>query len=160
MGIDIYARWAGQTDTEQDCQRREAGSSQSGKVGYLHDASQREQYPSRYLLREAFGFVFSAPIPAKVLRERLEQTLFLVEERTRNDSYFVSEAEIARAKENYRAFVEFCDTVEKRTGQSVTIVAPWRRPTQGPAVTAAIVRMPRLPTPDLRSIPPGMPPQG
>jgi len=125
LGIDIVARWDEQTDAEQERQRRGVGSSQAGQVGRLHETLYREHYPTRYLLREAFGFAFSAPIPAKVLRERLEHTLFLAEERVRNDNFFPTEADIERAQRNYRAFVEFCETVEKRTGQPVRIFASW-----------------------------------
>jgi hypothetical protein len=72
MGIDIYARWKGQTDAETQTQMT-GFSVVHGHVGYLREAYHGEPYATKYLLREAFEHPAArSHIPASVLRQRLE----------------------------------------------------------------------------------------
>lgn len=54
MGIDIYARWRGQTDAERQAQEEAWLSTTSGHVGYLREAYHGEPYATRHLCKEAF----------------------------------------------------------------------------------------------------------
>lgn len=71
MGIDIYLKWDGMT--EEDQQRQFTGmSTTSGEVGYLREAYHGGPYATKILVREAFeADNAEAEIPAAVLRERL-----------------------------------------------------------------------------------------
>ena len=53
MGIDIYARWKGQTEAEEQAQNT-GFSAVHGHVGYLREAYHGEPYATRYLAAEAF----------------------------------------------------------------------------------------------------------
>ena len=70
MGIDIYARWPGQTEAETDAQGT-GYSIAHGHIGYLREAYHGEPYATRVLVPEAFDRVAhpsGAPIPAATLR--------------------------------------------------------------------------------------------
>ena len=106
MGIDIYARWRGQTEEEQDAQIT-GFSVVHGHAGYLREAYHGEPYATRSLVAEAFENG-EAAIPAALLRERLPQTLALAEERTRTLYGETDEQEIAHVKQSFTAFVALC----------------------------------------------------
>ena len=71
MGIDIYLKWEGMT--EEDQQKQYTGMSTiSGEVGYLREAYRGGPYATKILCREAFETDnCEAQIPAETLRERL-----------------------------------------------------------------------------------------
>lgn len=71
MGIDVYLKWDGMT--EEDQQRQFTGmSTTSGEVGYLREAYHGGPYATKILVREAFeADNCEADIPAEILRERL-----------------------------------------------------------------------------------------
>jgi hypothetical protein len=125
MGIDIYARWDGQTKEEEQAQIT-GFSVVSGHVGYLREAYHGEPYATKFLLREAFeSKPPAARIPAEVLEERLPRTLELVEERERTIYEETDEAAIERVKQSYRDFVALCAEKEKETGWPTLIHASY-----------------------------------
>ena len=70
MGIDIYAKWRGQTEAEEKAQLT-GYATDAGNVGYLREAYHGSPYVTKYFLKEAFGVKDDVKIPAKVLIERL-----------------------------------------------------------------------------------------
>lgn len=77
MGIDIYARWKGQTKRERKAQIT-GWSAAHGHVGYLREAYHGGPYVTRFLVREAFEAKDAeAEIPAATLRQRLPQAVLL-----------------------------------------------------------------------------------
>ena len=75
MGIDIYAKWAGQSEQEKEAQIT-GFSTVHGHVGYLREAYHGEPYATRVLVPEAFDAPeCEAAISAATLRERLPETL-------------------------------------------------------------------------------------
>jgi hypothetical protein len=72
MGIDIYAKWAGQTEAEEEAQYT-GFDTRAGHVGYLREAYHGSPYATRALLPEAFAAQDEdgTPIPAATLRARL-----------------------------------------------------------------------------------------
>lgn len=123
MGIDIYARWKGQTQDEHSKQESVWLSTRAGSRGYLREAYHGGPYATRFLCAEAFE-KGQAEIPASVLRERLPQTLVLAEERART-LYKASDNQIEKAKQSFRDFVSLCEEKERETGEPVTIVADY-----------------------------------
>lgn len=121
MGIDIYARWRGQTDAEREAQAKAWLSTTGGEFGYLREAYHGEPYATRHLCREAFECE-SAFIPSAVLHERLPETLRLAEERERT-IYKSDERSIEEVKQSFRSFVGLCALKERETGAQVLIVA-------------------------------------
>ena len=121
MGIDIYARWKGQSEEERDKQASVWLSSEAGANGYLREAYHGEPYATMFLCSEAFS-PEGAQIPSGVLRERLPHALALVEERCRK-LYHASEAEIEGVKQSFRGFVSLCERKEKETGEPVLVTA-------------------------------------
>jgi hypothetical protein len=121
MGIDIYARWKGQTDEEIKAQIT-GFSVVHGHVGYLREAYHGEPYATKYLLQEAFERPDRCQIPASVLRERLPHTLELVEKRVRVHGP-AEAAVLARVKQSFVDFVELCEAKERATGEPVLIIA-------------------------------------
>jgi len=121
MGIDIYARWRGQSEDA----KREQGSAWlttgAGGIGYLREAYHGEPYATKYLCAEAFE-TGSAHIKAAVMRERLPQTLALVEERERK-IYENTDEGIEDVKQSFREFVALCEEKEKETGEPVLVIA-------------------------------------
>jgi hypothetical protein len=122
MGIDIYARWDGQSADEIRVQAEAWQDAFRGSVGYLREAYHGEPYATRHLVAEAFSEPYEAPIPAATLRERLPRTLALVEERFRT-IYESRPAEIAKAKQSFRDFVSLCERTERETGKPARIHA-------------------------------------
>jgi len=127
MGIDIYTRWKGQTDTEIEAQFV-GFSVVHGRVGYLREAYHGEPYATKYLVREAFEHPANqCRIPASVLRERLPEALVLVEERERT-VYGETDAEaIAEVQQSFVDFVELCEAKERATGEPVLVIASFYR---------------------------------
>jgi hypothetical protein len=72
MGIDIYLKWAGQT--EEDEKKQFCGcATDAGDIGYLREAYHGGPYATKLLVREAFeAGTCQAEIPAAVMRERLK----------------------------------------------------------------------------------------
>src|SRR5437868_11669091 len=84
MGIDIYAKWKGMTEVEENAQYGGGFCIVHGRFGYLREAYHGEQYATKFLCREAFeSETGQAGIPAAVLRERLPEALKLARERER-----------------------------------------------------------------------------
>jgi hypothetical protein len=125
MGIDIYARWEGQRPKEVARQLEVWPSPYEGRAGYLREAYHGEPYATRYLVAEAFEVRSGTPIPARVLRERLPETLRLAELREREVYEVTSKTEIERTLQSYRDFVDLCERVESTTGEPVLIIASW-----------------------------------
>ena len=123
MGIDIYMRWKGQTDEEIEAQF--VGFSVVHEhVGYLREAYHGAPYATKYLVREAFKHpAHRSAIPAAVLRERLPQTLTLVEERERTVYGNTDAAAIAEVKQSFVDFGELCEAKERATGEPALILA-------------------------------------
>ena len=125
MGIDIYAKWRGQTESEREEQLSVPFSTIVGRFGYLREAYHGEPYATNYLCAEAFNSeTYEARIPAATLRERLEKTLHLAAERERK-LYQSSDEDIADVLQSYREFVALCERKERETGEPVRIVASY-----------------------------------
>jgi hypothetical protein len=125
MGIDIYARWQGMRDQERNAQYT-GFSILDGHVGYLREAYHGEPYATRYLCQEAFAADDgTAPIPAAVLRERLPETLTLVEQRERDVYQTRNQADIREVQQSFVEFVELCERKERETGEPCTIIASY-----------------------------------
>ncbi len=123
MGIDIYARWKGQTKKEVNAQLT-GFSVVHGHVGYVREAYHGEPYATRYLVKEAFEHpTGKVRIPAAVLRERLPHTLEIARERERTLYKETDEREIQQVLQSFIDFVELCERKEKETGEAVTIIA-------------------------------------
>ncbi|PIR50290.1 hypothetical protein COU79_00190 [Candidatus Peregrinibacteria bacterium CG10_big_fil_rev_8_21_14_0_10_54_7] len=126
MGIDIYARWEGQTKEEEEAQYI-LFSAVHGHVGYLREAYHGEPYATRHLMAEVFKSAEGkAKIPAKVLRKRLPETIRLAKKRQRvvyehkgsiNDDHPVIKS--------FTDFVDLCERKERETGKPVTILASY-----------------------------------
>jgi hypothetical protein len=124
MGIDIYAKWAGQTEEERQAQAT-GFSTEHGHVGYLREAYHGSPYATRKLLPEAFAADNAeAAISAQTLRERLPDVLKTVEERE-TKLYKATKEEVARAQKSFTDFVELCERKERETGQPVTVYASY-----------------------------------
>jgi len=126
MGIDIYARWKGQTKEEANAQIT-GFSVLHGHTGYLREAYHGSPYATKYLVREAFSDEPDAviKIPASVLRERLPRTLELVREREQKLYWETDEKEIQAVIKSFTDFVDLCERKEKETGEPVAIIASW-----------------------------------
>jgi hypothetical protein len=103
MGIDIYARYHGQSAEERASQVTEFLSATAGKVGYLREAYHGEPYATRYLVHEAF-ITGQADIPAVTLRGRLPEALRLTEIRERQIYHETDPKEIEAVLDSFRAF--------------------------------------------------------
>lgn len=125
MGIDIYMKWSGQSESERMSQMT-GFSVVSGNLGYLREAYHGEPYATRLLVPEAFAADdCQAKIPAKTLRERLPAVIeaAVTREMTVYKTPFVTETHPTVA-----AFVEFvrlAEEKEKETGEPVTIYASY-----------------------------------
>ena len=123
MGIDIYARWKGQTEAEERAQQT-GFSPVHGHVGYLREAYHGEPYATQSLVPEAFESPeHRAEIPAAVLRERLQHTLALVavREQTVYDEH--DPEAIHEIQQSFMDFVALCERKEQETGKPITIIA-------------------------------------
>jgi hypothetical protein len=125
MGIDIYATWPEQTFEEQEAQSKAWLSDGGGSIGYLREAYHGEPYPSRHLVAEAFDSPDGVTIAIETLRKRLPETLKLAEERERTVYNETDEAAVKRVVKQYSDFVDFCEKVERSTGQPPDIIASW-----------------------------------
>lgn len=124
MGIDIYALWKGQTQSQK--KKQITGFSVThGDVGYLREAYRGEPYATLHLCREAFGWKNEVKIPAKTLRERLPKALEMVEERERTVYKQTNKKEIDKIKKSFVEFVKLCERKEKQTGEPCTILASY-----------------------------------
>ena len=73
MGIDIYLRWDGMTDEDQQQQVSGFFETTVGGHGYLRESYHGGPYATHILFREAFeSETYEAEIPAAVLRERMD----------------------------------------------------------------------------------------
>jgi hypothetical protein len=124
MGIDIYARWQGQTPEEDQAQIEAWLTGGNGHIGYLREAYNGGPYATRYLVSEAFENENGAAIPAATLRSRLPETLRLAEVRERT-VYHASDEETKEVLQSYIDFVELCERIEKQTGKPVQIEASY-----------------------------------
>jgi hypothetical protein len=126
MGIDIYAKWQGQTEAEAKAQIV-GFSVVHGHIGYLREAYHGEPYATQYLVSEAFeSSNGEAQIAASVLRERLPETIRLAKERQRD--VYGREGRIPDSDPEIKSFIDFvelCERKEEETGAPVTIVASY-----------------------------------
>jgi len=126
MGIDIYAKWRGQTEKEEQAQFT-GFSVVHGHVGYLREAYHGEPFATKYLAAEAFeSSNGKAEIPASVLRERLPETIRLAKERQRE--VYGRKGRIPDDDPEIQSFVDFvelCERKERETGEPVTIIASY-----------------------------------
>ncbi len=128
MGIDIYARWVGQTKADEDAQVT-GFSIAHGHVGYLREAYHGGPYATHVLVPEAFDhkrFPSGAPIPAADLRARLAETLRVAEERERAaHQHERLHPETSLVRRSFRNFVELCERKERESGQPCIISASY-----------------------------------
>ncbi len=128
MGIDIYARWPGQTEAESEAQIT-GFSIAHGHVGYLREAYHGEPYATHVLVPEAFDrkrHPDGARIPAAELRARLPETLRAAEEREEKIyQHGRFHAETRQVRQSLRRFVELCERKERETGEPCTIIASY-----------------------------------
>ena len=122
MGIDIYAY---SRDLGEPQEEPLWSTIDSGDHGYLREAYHCEPYATQHFVAEAFQSPEGALIPAKTLRRRLPGTLRLAEERMRKLYPDTSEDELLATLQSFRDFVENCEEIELRTGNSARIVASW-----------------------------------
>ena len=125
MGINVYARWQGQNEKEKKAQIT-GFSVRHGHVGYLREAYHGEPYATRFLCREAFASgIGESQISAKVMRDRLPETLDMVDQRERRIYKQKDQAKIDLVKKSFSDFVELCEHKEKKTGVPCTITVSW-----------------------------------
>lgn len=121
MGIDIYLRWPNMTELEKKAQYT-GFNIFKGCVGYLREAYHGAPYATKDFVKEAFEHdcqdsncpdneCMGAYIPAKTLRERLDDALITVREREQC-LYGASERDIERAQNSYIRFVELAEKKE------------------------------------------------
>lgn len=126
MGIDIYAQWKGQTEKEKEAQLT-GFSVEHGHVGYLREAYHGAPFATFYLVAEAVDSPSGqAKIPAKMLRERLPETIRLAKERER--VVYDRKGEIPDDDpviQSFANFVALCERKEQETGEPVTIIASY-----------------------------------
>jgi hypothetical protein len=129
MGIDIYARWEGQTEEEKAAQQT-GFTDFAGRYGHLREGHLALPSVIRYLVHEAFAeeqhgtmIESGVSIPATTLRRRLPQSLHLMEQQL-GDFYVNGTQEAVQPYFNdIIAFVALCERMEKKTGQPVNILA-------------------------------------
>jgi len=125
MGIDIYARWNGQTEEEIKAQNT-GFSTVHGHVGYLREAYHGEPYATRHLVREAFEHPDRrTQIPASILKARLPETIKLVTEREEKIYGVIDRSEVQDVIASFIDFVGLCERKEQETGEPVTIIASY-----------------------------------
>lgn len=125
MGIDIYARWNGQSVEDEEAQFT-GFSTVHGHLGYLREVYHGEPYATRHLVREAFeSATGEVRIPSALLRERLPETLELVLERERDVYGETDEKRIRAVQQSFIDFVELCERKERETGEPVTVIASY-----------------------------------
>jgi hypothetical protein len=123
MGIDIYAKWDGMTEAEENAQVT-GFSVEHGHVGYLREAYHGEPYATKVLVPEAFE-QSRVPIYAATLQDRLPVTLVVAERRER-ELYGEADAEaILRVLKSFCDFVDLCARKEEETGEPCLIIASY-----------------------------------
>ncbi len=125
MGIDIYVRWDEQTEEEKKAQYT-GFSVTHGHVGYLREAYHGGPYMTHFLLAEAFDDKRcdeegGVAIPAKVLRERLEQACEILKHRSMK---VYKEPAPPEELQSVADFVALVDRLE-RGGKNPKIVASY-----------------------------------
>ena len=129
MGIDIYARWRGQSAAEVE-QQYTGFAVDHGHVGYLREAYHGAPYATRALLPEAFAetlilaYPAGVPIEAGKMRARLAAVLDVAREREctiygHDEHHRETRAVLA----SIEAFVRLCEEKEAATGEPCRIVA-------------------------------------
>ena len=99
-------------------------------IAYSGDGDEGEAsggtYIPPYLLSEVQDVASTegVPLPAKVLRERLPKALEIARDRER-ELYDSDEERIEEVCRKITAFVEFCERVERETGEPATITTEW-----------------------------------
>jgi hypothetical protein len=124
MGIDIFAKWDGMSQAEEDEQHRAVFRADLGRLGYLREAYHGEPYATKVLVPEAFEEL-RVPIYAARLEDRLPATLVVAEAREREIYGVTDQAEIDRVLNSYRDFVALCARKETETGEPCLIVASY-----------------------------------
>ena len=124
MGIDIFAKWDGMSQAEEDEQHRAVFRADLGRLGYLREAYHGEPYATKVLVPEAFEEL-RVPIYAARLEDRLPATLVVAEQRERAIYGLTDQAEIDRVLNSYRDFVALCARKEAETGEPCLIVASY-----------------------------------
>jgi hypothetical protein len=124
MGIDIFAKWDGMSQAEEDEQLRAVFRADLGRLGYLREAYHGEPYATKVLVPEAFEEL-RVPIYAARLEDRLPATLVVAEARERQIYGVTVQAEIDRVLNSYRDFVALCARKEAETGEPCLIVASY-----------------------------------
>jgi hypothetical protein len=124
MGIDIFAKWDGMSQAEEDEQNRAVFRADLGRLGYLREAYHGEPYATKVLVPEAFEEL-RVPIHAARLEDRLPATLVVAEAREREIYGVTDQAEIDRVLNSYRDFVALCARKEAETGEPCLIVASY-----------------------------------
>jgi hypothetical protein len=124
MGIDIYAKWDGMTEAEENEQHSALLSAEHGHVGYLREAYHGEPYATKVLVPEAFQEL-RVPIYAATLKDRLPATLVVAEHRERTIYGVTDQAEIEGVLQSYRNFVAVCARKEAETGEPCLITASY-----------------------------------
>jgi hypothetical protein len=124
MGIDIFAKWDGMSQAEEDEQLRAVFRADLGRLGYLREAYHGEPYATKVLVPEAFEEL-RVPIYAARLEDRLPATLVVAEARERDIYGVTDQAEINRVLKSYRDFVALCARKETETGEPCLIIASY-----------------------------------
>jgi hypothetical protein len=124
MGIDIYAKWDGMTEADENAQAAAFMSCEHGHVGYLREAYHGAPYATKVLVPEAFE-ESRVPIYAATLQDRLPATLVVAEERECEIYGVTEQAEINRVLKSYSDFVELCARKEDETGEPCLIIASY-----------------------------------
>jgi hypothetical protein len=124
MGIDIFAKWDGMSQAEEDEQLRAVFRADLGRLGYLREAYHGEPYATKVLVPEAFE-EHRVPIYAARLEDRLPATLVVAEAREREIYGVTVQAEIDRVLNSYRDFVALCARKEAETGEACLIIASY-----------------------------------
>jgi hypothetical protein len=139
MGIDIYSKKNGETlpfsysydDPNYNSFDDWFDEYQQKDHAYIREAYfKSEEYPTRYLLEEAFETDVVGqwiPLKAEILKERLEETIKLAEKRFNDmleDGYY-DESYKNEFLDIYRKFVERGVKIEEETGKPMEVLASW-----------------------------------
>ena len=129
MGIDIYMRWKGMTEEEEQAQYT-GYSTWSGHVGYLREAYHGGPYATMEFLPEAFQEDTpdeGVQIASVTLRERLGAIVELVVYRESHvyGKVFEDDPLKDRTIRSYIDFVELAERKETETGEPIRIVASY-----------------------------------
>lgn len=129
MGIDVYASWKGQTQTEEKQQGECVFSIDAGAHGYLREAYHGAPYATKVLVPEAFAddaVGEAVPIPASVLQARLGEALAAAILRQRKVYQEPPDSEATKAVcQSFKDFVALCAAKEAVTGEPCSIYASY-----------------------------------